>query len=248
MNPDRSESVPYLLFMLVLSVLAVVALVVSTLGRPSANTLAILEYADMAACLLFFLDFLILLVRSQNRWRYLATWGWLDLLSSVPNVGFLRLGRATRVLRILRVLRAIKAAKVITVFILYRRAQSTFLAALLISLLLIILSAAVVLEFETSPDANIKTPEDAIWWAVVTITTVGYGDRYPLSPEGRIMATVLMTAGVGLFGTFSGFVAAWFLDAPQLQATENQALVRLESQIREIREQLRAISETSRPD
>lgn len=135
-------------------------------------------------------------------------------------------------------LRGVRAAKVLTSFILYRRAQSTFLAALLISLLLIVLSASAVLQFETSPEANIRTPEDALWWAVVTITTVGYGDRFPLSGEGRLIAAFLMTAGVGLFGTFSGFVATWFLEAPQGQPAEAHAIARLEEEIRQLREQL----------
>lgn len=61
---------------------------------------------------------------------------------------------------------------------------------------------------ETAPESNIKTAEDAIWWAFVTITTVGYGDRFPVTTEGRIIAALLMTAGVGLFGTFTGFIAS----------------------------------------
>jgi voltage-gated potassium channel len=238
MIPRRSESVPYLLFILTLSVLAVVALAISAFGRASEDTRAILGYADKAACLLFFVDFLVLLVRSENRWRYFAAWGWLDLISSIPGTDLFRLGRTTRVLRILRVLRGLKAARALTVFILHRRAQSTFLAALLVAILLIVFSSSAILQFETSPEANIRTPEDAIWWAVVTVTTVGYGDKFPLSAEGRLVAILLMTAGVGLFGMFSGFVAAWFLEAPQHPSAESQVLARLEEEVRKLREQL----------
>jgi voltage-gated potassium channel len=139
------------------------------------------------------------------------------------------------------VLRGIKATKVLTEFILYRRAQSAFLAALLVSVLLVVLSVAAVLQFETSPEANIRTAEDAVWWATVTITTVGYGDKFPLSSEGRLIATLLMTAGVGLFGTFSGFVAAWFLESPTRQSAELEALQRLAQEVGELREQLRKL-------
>jgi voltage-gated potassium channel len=111
-------------------------------------------------------------------------------------------------MRILRVLRGIRSTKVLTQFILQRRAEGAFLAATLLSLLLIMISSIAVLQFETSPEANIKSPEDALWWSIVTITTVGYGDRYPISPEGRLIASFLMIAGVGLFGTLSGFIAA----------------------------------------
>jgi len=238
------RQVPYLVFMLVLSVYAVVALAISTFVDLSADTRAILQYADTAVCFLFFLDFIVTLVRSQNRWRYLVTWGWLDLISSVPAVDALRWGRAARALRILRVLRGIKASKVLTEFVLQRRAQSTFLAALLISILLVVLSASAVLQFETSPEANIKSPEDALWWAVVTITTVGYGDKFPLSSEGRLMATLLMTAGVGLFGTFSGFVAAWFLSGLEAKSRELHAIENLEQEVRSLRQQLENLSDT----
>jgi voltage-gated potassium channel len=233
--------------MLTLSIYAVVALAVATFVRLSADTRAILEYADTAVCLLFLLDFLVTLARSPNRLRYLVTWGWLDLLSSIPAVDLLRWGRAARVLRILRVLRGLKATKVLTEFVLYRRAQSTFFAALMISMLLIVLSASAILQFERSPEANIRTPEDAVWWAVVTITTVGYGDKFPLSTEGRLIAALLMTAGVGLFGTFSGFVAAWFLEAPQAQSNELRAIERLEHEIRTLREQLTEAKNERRP-
>jgi voltage-gated potassium channel len=230
---------PYLVFMLLLSIYAIAALAVTTFVDLPPTTKVILGYADNAVCVLFFLDFVITLVRSSNRTRYLLTWGWLDLLSSIPAVHSLRWGRAARILGILRVLRGIKATKILTEFILYRRAQSAFLAALLVSVLLIVFSAAAVLQFETSPDANIRTAEDAVWWATVTITTVGYGDKFPLSSEGRLIATLLMTAGVGLFGTFSGFVAAWFLESPTRQSDELEALQKLAQEVSELREQLR---------
>jgi voltage-gated potassium channel len=63
-----------------------------------------------------------------------------------------------------------------------------------------------------APGSNIRTAEDALWWAYVTITTVGYGDKYPVTSEGRIIAVALITVGVGLFGTFTAFVASWFVE------------------------------------
>ena len=67
------------------------------------------------------------------------------------------------------------------------------------------------LVFETDKDSNIKTAGDAIWWSVTTVTTVGYGDRYPVTFEGRVLAMGLMVAGVGLFSVMSGLVASMFL-------------------------------------
>jgi voltage-gated potassium channel len=67
----------------------------------------------------------------------------------------------------------------------------------------------------SSPDANIRTPSDALWYTYVTITTVGYGDRYPVTAEGRLIGILIMTAGVGLFGTLTGYLANAFLAPPK---------------------------------
>ena len=87
---------------------------------------------------------------------------------------------------------------------------------------MIIFSSIAILQMEDTADGNIKTAEDALWWAYVTITTVGYGDKYPVTIEGKIIAAALMTAGVGLFGTFTGYVASWFLDDRQKNEKENK--------------------------
>jgi voltage-gated potassium channel len=245
-EPSRSRPVsgPYLLFALILSIYAVGALAATTFFPLSTETKAILEYADTAVCVLFFLDFLVTFWRSPNRLRYMLTWGWLDLLSSIP-VFALRWGQAARAIRMLRVLRGIRATKVLSEFILYRRAQSGFLAALLVSLLLVVFAASAVLQFETAEGANIRTPEDAVWWAIVTVTTVGYGDRYPVTWEGRVVAALLMTAGVGLFGTFSGFVASWFLDSPARHSAELEAIRSLQEEMAALREELRRVARPS---
>jgi len=62
-----------------------------------------------------------------------------------------------------------------------------------------------------SPDANIKTASDALWYTIVTISTVGYGDRYPVTNEGRLVGTLIIVIGVGIFGTFTGYLANLFL-------------------------------------
>lgn len=154
-----------------------------------------------------------------------------------------RVGRAARIVRILRLLRAIRSTRILVTFILERRAQSGLLAALLVSVVLVVFASIAILRFERDlgEAANIKSPEDALWWAVVTITTVGYGDRFPVSSEGRVIATFLMTAGVGLFGTLSGLVAAWFLAPAGVKQDSELQLMR-----RELRE-LRGLVESLRP-
>ena len=224
--------------MLVLSIIAIAAIAVETIFSLDANSQLILNYVDIVVCGLFFLDFLYVFFTEKNKRRYFFTWGWVDLASSVPMIDFLRWGRLARIMRIFRVLRGVKAARVLTSLILERRAHSAFLAAFLISIILVGVSAVSMLHFEKGAEGyNIKTAEDALWWAVVTITTVGYGDKYPVTSEGRVLAATLMIAGVGLFGTFSGFVASWFL-APGAQKRENE-LESLRKEIADVKQLLK---------
>lgn len=63
--------------------------------------------------------------------------------------------------------------------------------------------------------SNIKTFSDGLWWAVTTVTTVGYGDRYPTTGEGRLLAVLLMITGISLVGVITASVAAWFVKMSQ---------------------------------
>lgn len=245
MNEGQREltAPPYQFFMLVLCGYALGAMAIEALLPLESELRDLLRLADFGVCLIFMADFAWSLWRAPNRYQYFFRWGWIDLLSSVPQVGLLRLGRAARVLRIVRVLRGVRATKIVAEFILERRAESAFMAAALVSLLLMVFASAAILEFEPHADgSNIKDAADAIWWAFVTITTVGYGDRFPVTSEGRMIGALLMTAGVGLFGTFSGFVAAWFLSP----ATQRQE-VELEQVLEEVRALRREI-ERLRPE
>jgi voltage-gated potassium channel len=92
------------------------------------------------------------------------------------------------------------------------RAQSALLAVgLFIILLLEFGSMAMVYAEEDAAGANITTGSDAVWWAYVTITTVGYGDQYPVSNTGRVIGVLVMTGGVALFGVLTGYLANLFL-------------------------------------
>lgn len=227
------RSLTYQLLMLALCIFALTSLAAQIMFPIGDETRKLLQYADNAVCVLFFGDFLWSFARAENRLRYMVTWGWLDLLSSIPTLEVARWGRIARILRVLRVLRGLRATRLLASVVLRRRAQNTFLSACLIALLLIIFCSIAVLHFETDPSSNIRTAEDALWWSVTTITTVGYGDRYPVTPEGRMTAVILMTAGVGLFGVFSGFLAAWFLRPEEDEI--NTELERLREEIAALR-------------
>jgi voltage-gated potassium channel len=212
---DRIPNPIYEIFVLGLSLYVILALAVEVVVPLSPETRDLLSYLDAGICVLFLADFIKSFVTAQSRADYFFTWGWIDLLSSIPFVGPARIGRAARIVRIIRVLRGFRSVRNLTAYLLKRRAQAAFGTATLSSILLIAFSSIAVLQFEPAAEgSNIRNAQDALWWAYVTITTVGYGDRFPVTAEGRVIGAILMTAGVGLFGTFTGFVASWFMTAP----------------------------------
>ncbi len=225
----------YQIFILVVSVYSLLQLAIETMLRLNNNTLQILDITDFFVCVIFFMDFLILFFRAQSKTKYFFTWGWLDLLSSVPAIQAFRWWRIARVIRILRFLRILRSTRIIGKAILGRKIQSVFLSVVLIAFTLVITSSILVLNFESKTNGPIKTPFDAIWWSISTLTTVGYGDVYPVSLEGRMVAIVLMIAGVGIFGTFSGFIASWIIGPTQKKESVD---------IEELREELKEIKAT----
>ena len=210
---------------------------VRTFFRWNESTRLILSYADNVVCGLFFIDFANSFFRADSKWNYLRTWGWIDLLSSIPTLDAARWGRAARIMRILRVLRGVKSARAMAHFVVARRAESAFLASVLLALLLVVCCSIAVLEFEVPAGGNIASGEDAMWWAVSTMTTVGYGDRFPITSEGRVVAIFLMAGGVGLFGTMSGFVASWFLSPAAAETDED--LTEIKQLLLELKERRR---------
>ncbi|HEX6640109.1 MAG TPA: potassium channel family protein, partial [Thermoanaerobaculia bacterium] len=218
--------------------IALATIVVQHAFRLDPQIEIVLDYADFLICLGFMFDFFVSLWRAPRRWHYLVTWGWLDLISAIPTLDLARWGRLARVARIARILRGVRAIRVLTTTILQKRSQATFFAAALLALILIIGSSTAILHFERGPEANIQTADDAIWWAFTTITTVGYGDHFPVTTEGRVVAAMLMTAGVGLFGAFSAALAAWFL-IPEDRATDAE-LALLREEIAELRKAITA--------
>ena len=198
-------------FMLFLCLYALLALSAEVLLPKTLQDHLILDYADYLICFVFFVDFLLNLKAAENKWRYLRTWGWIDLLSSIPYVEALRVGRVARVLRILRLLRALKVSRFVVLHLIRQRKDAVLYGVGAIAFTLVIIASIAVLSFENVPQANIRSAGDALWWALCTISTVGYGDFYPVTWEGRIVAAILMTTGVGMIGVLSGTMVSWLV-------------------------------------
>ena len=212
MNEDlaKKELNLFNIIILVLSLYVLISLIVTTFFVLSDEVTVLLNYIDNVICIIFLVDFAIRFKKANNKLVFMK-WGWIDLISSIPYIDFLRAGRVLRLIRLIRVFRAFKATKLIFEHINRNKKQSALTSVALISFLMVIFSSIAILQFEKDVNSNIKTAEDAIWWSYVTITTVGYGDKFPITTEGRIIGAVLMTMGVGIFGTFTALVSSWFI-------------------------------------
>lgn len=210
---------------IVLSIYVLGALIIDTTYQLPPETSALLQYFDNAICGVFLLEFGVRFYQAENKLKFMR-WGWIDLIASIPMLDFLRAGRLLRLIRLLRVLRAFRSIHELLHTVFKNKAQGALTSAALTALLLIIFSAIAILQVENDPNSNIKTAEDALWWAYVTITTVGYGDKFPVTTEGRVIAAMLMTAGVGLFGTFTAYVASWFV--AENKSAQNEAVTKEE--------------------
>lgn len=222
------------LVILVLSVFVLLALAAEVMLDLSEGALTILFWVDFGICLVFLTDFFVRLYKADDRRAFLK-WGWIDLIASIPVIHELRWARLVRVFRILRILRAFRSAKTLLSYVFHRKAQSALSIGAMTAVLALFSGAVLILEVEAGhPTANITNASDAIWWSLVTVTTVGYGDFYPVTLEGRVIATGLMLIGIGLFGTLSGAMASILLRDVGGANERDQTLQRLDRLTSEI--------------
>lgn len=222
----------YELFILAISILSIVNLVALIFLPFESQAWWLIAYIDTALTLIFLGDFTYRLFTAPTKGWYLRHGGVLDFLGCLPA---LRIFRLFRIVRAVRIINRLGGPRVV------RELRHSFASG---TLYLVVFLGLTTLEFvglaelhfeQNAPGANITTGGDALWWGYVTATTVGYGDKYPITPGGRIVGTIMLTLGVALFATFSGFLANAFLSAkksadpqPEPQGDVRAALAELE--------------------
>ncbi len=179
-------------------------------------------FYDNAVCIVFLVDFFGNFAGARPKNAYLVgRRGWLDLLGSIPSfgiipiAGLLRLFRLSRLARVSRMLRG-QARERLIKDVLDNRGQYATFITILSAFMVLSVASVMVLQFESkSPDSNITTGGDALWWGLVTITTVGYGDYYPVTALGRLTGVFVMFAGVGIIGSLASILASILVPPPQ---------------------------------
>lgn len=167
--------------------------------------------------LIFTSEYLVMVSIVPDRWKYTKR-SWLDIsiivltFPPLPTLlATLRLVRLARLARVLRLLRLLKLAAALTRAGMAVRSLATKHGVAYLAVLSVLLTAGFgLLFFLAEPDA--KDPTDGVWWAFVTLTTVGYGDIYPTTFLGRVLAVILMIVGIGFVATLTGAIAAYFVE------------------------------------
>ncbi|KFZ39070.1 ion transporter [Shewanella mangrovi] len=218
---------PFELAMMLLSFVSVILIILMTFVPLDKETKRLLFLIDTGICVIFLLHFFVGLFQAHDKKHYLKL-HWVDFIASIPAIEPLRFAR---LFQILRVIRLIRMSRSLFAMLLKQRRQAT-LASLMVAMVTIIaFSSVLILLVENGIDgANIKSAEDAIWWSLVTISTVGYGDFYPVTTVGHVIGGVVIICGVSFFGVISGYMASLFV-APDEE--ENR-----ESQRKEMREEI----------
>jgi voltage-gated potassium channel len=226
--PRELKSTSYEIFIFLLSILSLANIVMFIIPAVDPLVKGVISIMDIFITLIFMIDFLYRLLTAESKSDYfLRQYGWADLLSSIPF-------QATKIFRVFRVIKIVRLSRAFGPGTLVRELRENRAgSALFLTIFLVI----VVLEFGGSlivaveadvPGANIQTPGDGVWWAFVTITTVGYGDRFPVTESGRLVGMLTMSLGVGLFGVLTGFLANAFIpekrNEPKVESASQDGL------------------------
>lgn len=219
----------------------VAAFIASTSPTLAQKHQAILDNIEIVSSLVFTIEYLLRLWVCTVDCRYThPLWGRLryaltplsliDLISILPfyslllfpSLNFVNLIRLLRLLRLLKMSRYSESVRTLGA-VLFAKKEELIATAFAVFILLIFASSIMYfVEHEAHPKAFGSIP-DAMWWGVVTLTTVGYGDIYPITPLGRFLGAILAFLGIGIFALPAGIIAAGFSEEVQRRKQEKMA-------------------------
>ena len=218
---ERATDVP----LLVLSVAMIPLLAIPAIVDLPSGAASAFAVANAAIWMAFVADFVLRLALADHRLRFLRA-SWMDLLIiALPFLRPLRVASSARALRLVRLgwlaTALERAGRTGARFLFRHRLHDALLAA---AAGVLVASGLVYFVESDAKGTNITTIGDSLWWAVTTVTTVGYGDVYPVTAAGQVIATVVMLAGIALFGVLSANLASVLLEGDHPSSVDLAAL------------------------
>jgi voltage-gated potassium channel len=222
--PAQQEQLSlYDLFIGILTLLDLVGIALIFLLPSDAAARQVLFIVDSLISVIFLADFFGRLFRAPRKRDYLFWQGVVDFLGSIPALPALRVFRMFQLARIVRILQLGGSKRLVREFI-NRRAESALYITVILAIILLTVGSMLVLFFELqNPHSNIRTGGDAMWYSIVTITTVGYGDYTPITTGGRLIGVITMFFGIGIFGVLTSFLSSTFISSLKKEEEEAKA-------------------------
>jgi voltage-gated potassium channel len=202
---------------------------VQVLKQPHGDEAHLLWLIAWLAWGLFVIDYFARLYLAPNRFRWFLR-HWFDLAIVV-----LPLLRPLRLLRLVLLLGALQRAAGNVI-----RGRIVTYTVFGVTLLIYVASLAILTKERNQPGATINSFGNAVWWSITTVTTIGYGDLYPVTVTGRVIAVALMIGGISLVGVVTASIASWIVQRVSETETANQAATT--AQIEELRDEIRALA------
>ena len=227
MTEEKSKVNYWDIFILLLSLYVIFELAIEVIYPFSDNTLSILGYVDIGICSIFIIDFIYGFIKSKDKKEY-SKKRWIDLVASIPFVGFLRLFRLARIVRIvrgIRIVKLIRGAKGLSKIFnhLSKNKLESILLIYVVALLIILFYCSLAFfVYEKPTNEMVNTFFDAVWLSFITITSVGFGDVYPVTTAGRIIAVILTLLGMGLFSLITAELSVKFISLLKKQNNKEE--------------------------
>lgn len=215
---EDSGSTQGRIFALSVQALIIVSLIsfsIETISNLSVQTLRVLRMVEVVTVALFTVEYLLRLYVADKKLKFIFSfYGLIDLLAILPFYiarGIdLRAIRVFRMFRLFRIFKALRYGKAIERFMLaFKSIKEEMILFLITITILVYLSSIGIYYCESKVQPEVfSSVFQSLWWSIVTLTTVGYGDAYPITAAGRLFAALVMLMGVGIVAVPSGLIAS----------------------------------------
>jgi voltage-gated potassium channel len=208
----------------ILIILNIFAVIIGTVNNLNSNFIFFLSAFEYFSISIFVVEWFIKIYSSNvvysNRFKYIFSFdSIIDVISIIPTIFIFipfdgRILRAIRLFRIIRFAKMTKYSKAISIFLIVfkRKKEELILSFSVMFIFLIILSCIMYyIEYTAQPQVFSDIPS-TIWWSITTLTTVGYGDMYPITVLGKIIAGIVSFLGIGVFAIPAGIISSGFME------------------------------------